>query len=447
MVIKKTKQLINQYPSHTVFVSLIVMIMIGTCILALPACRKTSMSIIDLFFIATSLITVTGLTPVCLNDFTAVGQMVMLCLMQIGGLGLMTMSLMIMALFIDFGLYTQILAREILSIQSFKDSRRILFFILKFTFACECLGAIATFLTIHHDYSWQRALFLSIFHAVSSFCNVGISLFSHQATFYQTNPTMLCITSVLILLGSLGFVTWHEFFNILQRWKKTDHHKVSWHTQLVLKIFFITSLIGTVLFWLLERQNTMHHLTYIQSFFNLLLISMSTKSAGYICFDISMLEPATMLLLAIIALLGTAPSSTGGGIKTSAFAIFLAIIKATIKGRSHAEIQGRHIAKDQVYKAMAIISLSCSWIIIVTFCLLITEKSHPFLDIIFETVSAFSNNGISTGLTSKLTFSGKLFMIATMIVGRIGALTLIIGMKRQSDILDFSYPEERIILG
>ncbi len=448
MIIKKTKQFIKEYPSHTVFLSLFVMICCGALMLALPICRHETMQFIDLFFIATSLVTVTGLTTVPFQDFTTTGQLIMLILMQIGGLGLMTMSLFIMSLFVDFGLYTQVLASEILAIQSFKDTKRILIFIIKLTFACELLGAIATFFAIKNDYSLHKAIFFSVFHSVASFCNVGISLLKNGTLSYNTNILMLITTTLLILFGSLGFVTWHEFSKLIRFWNHKDHHhKISWHTHLVLKTFFLTCAITSVLFWLLERNNTLVDMTPLQAFLNVILIGVSTKSAGYLPVAIYFVQPATILLLMLTAFIGSAPSSTGGGIKTSAFAIFLAVIRATIRGRSHAEIHGRRIARDQVYKAMAIIALACSWILFITFCLLITEHSYSFLDILFETVSAFSNNGMSLGLTTLLTFSGKIFIIATMIVGRIGALALIIGMRKSSDTADFSYPEERVILG
>lgn len=447
MVIKKIKQFIRENPSYTIFLSLFAMICFGTFILALPHCRHISIKLIDLFFIATSLLTVTGLTTIPFHNFTTIGQFVMLILMQIGGLGLMTMSLFIMSFFIDFGLYTQVLASEILSIQSFKDTKRILFFIIKLTLICELLGAIATFFVIKNDYSFHKAIFLSIFHSVASFCNVGIELFKNGTLAYNTNFLMLMTTTLLMLFGSLGFVTWHEFSKLIKNWHNDDHHKISWHTHLVLKIFFMTWTVTSILFWLLERNGALSDMTPLQTFLNVLLIGVSTKSAGYLSVGINFVQPATILLLAVTAFVGSAPSSTGGGIKTSAFAIFLAVIRATIRGRSHAEIHGRRIAKDQVYKAMAIIALACSWILIITFCLLITEQNYGFIDVLFETISAFSNNGLSLGLTPLLTFTGKLFIITTMIVGRIGALVLIIGMRKTSDSADFSYPEERVILG
>ena len=447
MVVKKTKRFIKEYPSHTVILSLVLTIIAGALCLALPICQQTATGIIDILFIATSLTTVTGLKTVPFHNFTDIGQCVMLILMQIGGLGLMTMSLFIMSLFVDFGLYTQILATEILSIQSFKDTKRILIFVISFTFICELLGAIAIFFVIKNDYSLDKALFLSVFHSVASFCNVGITLFKDDTLAYNTNTLMLVTTTLLMLLGSIGFVIWHEFFNISKKWYHHQKHKVSWHTRLVLKLFFITTCISSLLFWLLEREHSLQAMTHLQTFLNVILIGISTKSAGYLTISIDTVAPATILLLAMTAFLGAAPSSTGGGIKTSAFAIFLSVIRAIINGRMHAEIHARRIAQDQVYKAMAIISLACCWIIIVTFCLLITEETYGFMDVLFEAISAFSNNGMSLGMTQWLSIYGKILIMLTMIVGRIGALALIIGMRRSSDLIEFSYPEERVILG
>src|SRR3989339_1970 len=335
MIIKTINNFIKEHPSLTIFLSFVCMIFVGTLILSLPACQHASIKLIDLFFIATSLLTVTGLTPVSFHDFTNIGQFVMLIMMQIGGLGLMTMSLFIMSLFIDFGLYTQILASEILSIQSFKDTKRILIFIIKLTLICELVGAIAIFFVLENDYSLSQAIFLSIFHSVSSFCNVGISLFKNDTLAYNTNSLMLITTTILILLGSLGFVTWHEFSQIIKNWNNKDsYHKISWHTHLVLKTFFITAAVTSILFWLLERQNTLHELTPLQTFLNVIFVGISAKSCGYLSIAINLAQPATILLLAMTTFIGSAPSSTGGGIKTSAFAIFLSIMRATINGRS-----------------------------------------------------------------------------------------------------------------
>jgi len=447
MVLKKAKYFIKEYPSYTILVFLVATIIFGAMALALPICHNGSMSLLDILFTSASLTTVTGLEVVSFQNFTWVGKCIMLFLMQIGGLGLMTMTLGVISIFVDFGLYTQVLASEILSIQGLKDTKRILLFIIKLTLACELLGACAIFFAIHNNYSIKKALFLSFYHAVSSFCNVGTSLFTHGSLSYSSNIMMQITTTLLIFIGSLGFITWYEFSKIIKKWKQSNSHKVSWHTHLVLKTFFLTYIISSILFWLLERNNTLADMTPLQTFLNVILLGVSSKSTGDLPVAVNLMQPATILLLAVVAFIGSAPSSTGGGIKTSAFAIFLSVIRATVYGRSHAEIHGRRIERDQVYKAMAIIALAGSWILITLFCLLITEQNFDFIDVFLETISALSNNGLSTGITPQLSIAGKIFIIITMIAGRIGTLLLIIGMRRASDAPEILYPEERVILG
>lgn len=445
MIIKRGKHIIKTYPSHTVLFSLIGATILGACILALPISRTISIPFIDLLFTSASLTTVTGLLTISLENFTFFGQCIILCLMQIGGLGLMAMSLFFMSLFIDLGLYTQILASEILAIQSFKDTRRILLFMISLTAFCEITGAVVTFFAIRQDYSLGKAIFLSVFHSVSAFCSAGISLFKEGMITYNDNIPLLTVTTLMIFIGGLGFVTWHEFLQKMLHPKQTKY-RISWHTKLVLKIFIITGIVATILFWIIERTHALHAMSPLQALLNVIFIGVSTKSAGFLTVGINQIQLASILLFSITSFIGSAPASTGSGIKTSSFAIFLAVIRAAISGRPHAEIHGRRIARDQVYKAMAIISLGSSWILFTTFCLLITEKNWRFIDILFESVSAFSNSGMSTGITPWLTITGKLLIILSMLIGRIGALALIIGMRKPADLADFSYPEEKVIL-
>jgi trk system potassium uptake protein TrkH len=149
----------------------------------------------------------------------------------------------------------------------------------------------------------------------------------------------------------------------------------------------------------------------------------------------------------LYAFIGSSPGSTGSGIKTTTFAIFVGTVKAAVVGKTSVELQGRRIAQDQVFKALAITVLSLSWIIVATFCLLITEKGWEFLDILFEVVSAFATIGLSMGLTPYLSVTGKLFIIITMIIGRIGPLTMVLALRKKMDKAEYMYPEERIMLG
>jgi len=445
MLATKGKYFLKYYPQHMILLSLLTATCIGTLILALPVCRQTSMSIIDLFFTATSLTTVTGFLTVPIEQFTCIGHMVMLCLMQLGGLGVMTLSLCFMYMFSNLGIYTQVIASETLSLRSFKDTKQTLLFIIKFTAISEALGTLIILPIMLQQYTFKKALFYSLFHAVSSFCNAGFSLFPDQFSEFSDHPVILYTTMILLIIGGLGFVTWHELIHKYD--SSIGMRSISWHTKLVLRMYLSTSLIFAVLFWILERNHTLAHMPFLQKISVVLFSSVAMKSTGFTVIAYTTVQLATLVLSMITMFIGSAPLSTGSGIKTSVFAIYLAVIKAAIQGKRNAMLFERHIIDDQVYKAMAIIALSLSWIVLITFCLLITELRWDFLDILFGTISAFTNNGTTIAPINDVTTLGKCFMIISMIVGRIGALAIILSIRRIGDLRDISYPKEHVILG
>lgn len=446
MITQHGKKFIKYYPQHMILLSLFGATIAGALLLALPISRIKDVGFIDLLFTSASLTTVTGILTVPLDHFSDIGHIIMLVLIQLGGLGLMTLSLVFMYMFTNLGLYTQAIASEVLSIRSFKDTKKILFFMIKLTFFVETLGACIIFPTLYQGYSLKRAIFLAIFHSVSSFCNAGVSLFpNNNMTIYANFPIMIITTSILMSIGGLGFVTWHE---VIAKFKsKNHHHGLSWHTKLVFKIYGTTTLISGILFWMLERNNTLANMPLFKKLYIILFTAISMKSTGFEMFSFQSLHLATIVVFMVIMFIGSAPLSTGSGIKTSVFAIYIAVIRAAITGRRHAALFGRHIIDEQVYKAMAIITLSISWILIATFCILITEPGVRFIDVLFETVSAFTNHGLSTNTSILFSFLGKIFLINTMIIGRVGALAVVTSMKRPTDIHELSFPKERIILG
>lgn len=446
MIATHGKYFLKYYPQHMILLSLLSSTCIGTLLLALPVCRLESIPFMDLFFTAASLTTVTGLMTVPIENFSHVGHIVMLFLMQLGGLGLMTLSLSFIYMFSNLGIYTQVIASEILSIRSFKDTKQTLFFIVKLTAITELLGALIIFPTMYETYPLKRAMFLSIFHSVSSFCNAGFSLFPDKMMEYNHNPLIVITTMILMIIGGLGFVTWHEISN--KFFSSTNSQRfISWHTKLVLRMYLFTSIISAILFWMLERNHTLANMPWMQKLYVVLFTSIAMKSTGFVLISFVSIHMATLLLSMITMFIGSAPLSTGSGIKTSVFAIYLAIIKTAIQGKRHAMLYERHIVDDQVYKAMAIIALSLSWIVLITFCLLITQSNWEFIDILFSAFSAFSNNGITIKDMAELTALGKCFMIISMLVGRIGALAIILSIKKVSELRDISYPKEHVILG
>lgn len=433
-------------PARSILASILIAIGIGTLLLKLPFCHA-GISWINALFTATSCLCICGLSTVPFASFTSIGQCVLLMLIQIGGLGLVTLTFFLMSIFVNFGFTTQVIAGQLMELESWKDIKKFIFFIIGFTLCIELLGAVGTFMSIYGDYSLPRSLFLSLFHAVSTFCDAGISLFPHGMITYKTHYIMLLFDSCIMIIAGLGFITWYEFFKygVLDGRKKRFH--CSLQTKIVLYMTAFLILGAFLLFWMLERHNTLAHMSPTLALINAFFNGIAIRGTGFSTVLIDQVQLPTLLLIMITSFIGSAPGSTGSGIKITTFAVFAAVILAAIAGRTNVSILGRSIAKDQMYKSIAIFALSLFWVTVSTFFLLIIEEGWSFVDILFESVSAFATLGLSTGVTPDLSTLGKLFIISNMIVGRIGALGFILALCKRHEIPEFSYPEERIIVG
>jgi trk system potassium uptake protein TrkH len=260
---------------------------------------------------------------------------------------------------------------------------------------------------------------------------------------FQKHPLFLLVTTALMFSGGMGFITWREIVYYIRSLRDKRKHHFSLHSKIVFSVAGIILVTGTLIYWFLERNNTLTMLStpyaLLNSFFNVA----SMRSTGFTTVIPTELNLATLLLIMLICFIGAAPGSTGSGIKTTCFAIFLAMIRAATQGRTSVELKGRRIPRDQVYKAL---SISIGWILLATFILLITEKGGDFLDILFEVISAFATLGLSLGITPFLSQTGKIVIIITMIIGRIGSMTVILALRRQKEPHEYEYPEERVLL-
>lgn len=445
----QTKKPLRLSPGRMVFLSLFVTIIIGTFLLALPWSRTQPIPLLDLFFTATSATCVTGLFTIPLEAFTPFGYAILLLLIQIGGLGLITMSLFLMSLFMDLGLATQLMAGQLFEIDTWKNIKKILIFIIALTLVTELAGTIALFVVLAHKLPVASAFFTALFHSVSSFCNAGIII--HPEIIHPLLKTGygMTVTGLLILIGGLGFLAWTEIFRAIKARISHERIHLSLYTKIILYGTAALITTTTILFWILEHENLLAHMSTPAAIGTSFFHAISMRSTGFLPFGAITLHIATLFLIMIISFIGSSPGSTGSGIKITTFAIFLATIKAAISGRSSVEIKERKVPTDLVYKAIAIISLSAGWIVLTTFCLLITESQWSLGELLFEAMSAFNTIGIEIGITATLSAVGKIFIIASMIVGRIGSFTLLIALKikKKTEAAEFSYPEERVMLG
>lgn len=437
-------------PARIIIMALCAAVVVATALLALSGTHTGTIPLIDLVFTATSSLCLTGLFTVPLSEFTFFGHCIILTLIQIGGLGLITMTLFFMYLFMDVGLGTSIMASQLLEIDSWKNIRSILLFIITFTFIVEGIGALCLLAFFIQDFPFWTALFYAIFHSVSAFCNAGIWLFApDMLAKYVTHSGVLSIMMLLIFLGDLGFITIYESMRYFQVRILNKRRHLSLHSKIILLSALFLLVTSSILFWILERDGSLAGLSDKMVIVTTLFNVISFRSAGFLITPASNFCLATLLIIMALGFIGSAPASTGGGIKITTFTAFLATIKSAICNRTSVEIGGRQIPKDQINKAVAIVAISIGWILMTVFFLTITETGKSLSDILFETVMAFSNVGIDIGITKTLSVIGKLFIIISMIIGRIGSLTLILAItfNRYKRTVEFSYPEERIMLG
>ncbi len=438
-------------PAQIVILSFVAIILVGTLLLVLPisAADGKSISLIDAFFTATSATCVTGLSTLSLSEnFSFMGQVVVLILIQIGGLGYMTLySSMTILLGKSLNVRDQVMMQDLLDISSLEDLLQMIMNIIRYTLIIELIGAIILTIGFNlHGYEFGEALYYGVFHSVSAFCNAGFALFDNSLENFALDPIIHGTISSLVFLGGLGFIVLKELEYLFLKGGKiinlTIHTKIVLTTNIAL-VFFVAFYIFFGEF--LNGLNTYGLIEKIQiSVFQ----SITTRTAGFNTIALSNLHPHTIYLICLVMFIGASPGSTGGGIKTTTFAILFQSVKATLRGRDRVEFFDRTIPNVLVVRAIAIIVIS---LIMVSFFILLMmriEPEHDFLSLFFEVVSAFSTVGLSLGITPYLSIAGKLILSVLMVVGRVGPLTLALAIgKNREQVGNLKYPEGRIMIG
>lgn len=394
-------------------------------------------------FTATSAVCVTGLVVVDTGTFwSPFGQAVILTLIQLGGLGVMT-SATIFSILLgrQIGLKERILIRESLSQVNVAGVVRLVRYILIYTLAVEGFFALVLALRLACDYHWPLNLWYGLFHAVSAFNNAGFDLFGHfrSLTGYVSDPVLNFGIALPIIIGGLGFSVITELIT-QRRWRR-----FSLHTKLVLLTTAILLTVGTLLFLVFEFGHALAPFSWpvklMASFFQ----AVTPRTAGYNTVDIGGLEPVTQLWLCFLMFIGASPGSTGGGIKTTTFILLVLTLWCLVTGREATEVFGRRVPPSQILRAVGICLLAFGWLGSVLLVLVAVEDKD-FLQLCFEAVSAFGTVGLSTGITPALTPIGKIAIILTMFVGRLGPLTVAFALTHQRRVT-FRYPEEKIMIG
>ena len=437
----------NLPSAQIVMLSFLLVILVGTGFLLLPkAIAGEKISFIDSLFTATSATCVTGLIVVDTGSFfSQFGQIVILILIQIGGLGLMT-TVAFFSLILGRGMSVRenILMTDVLSSKTLSRTSHLIISILTLTFVFEAIGVLAFY------FSWSGVdglehgsnLYYSIFHSISAFCNAGFALFRNSFEGYKSSLGHNITLTSLIIIGGLGFTV---IMN-LSRFVVFKRERLSLQTRLVLIVTATLLVLGSVLVLITEWNYSLKDLPFATKFLTAYFQSVTTRTAGFNTIKIGHLTSACYFLMMILMFIGASPGSTGGGIKTSTFGIFLGSIWAMLKGRGSVEMFRRNIPSDVVNKALSVIILAFMLLAIFGFILLLTQEGDP-VHILFELVSAFGTVGLSAGITSQLTTLGKIVIILTMFIGRIGPLTLALAIGQRRESIAYEYPDGTVMIG
>lgn len=443
------KKKITLSPARVLVGGFLGLILIGTILLSLPqASVEGRLPVFDALFTATSAVCVTGLVVVDTGThFTRFGQVVIMILIQAGGLGFMTMAtLFFLILGKKITLKERLVMQEALNQFSLEGLVRLTKTILVFTLVIEGLAALILGLRFSIDMGFRTGMYMGVFHSISAFCNAGFDLMGSvggaSMTAYWNDPLVNFVIIGLFVFGGLGFTVLVDIYN------RRPIKKMALHSKFVLLITAILLVVGFLGVFILEYNNpeTIGELSFIEKILPSLFTGATTRTAGFNSIDTGALNPATLFFMLVLMFVGASPASTGGGIKTTTFGVLLVSVAAMIKGKEEVNIFSRRLPMNIILKALAIIVIGLIVIGVATIILAQTEQ-QDFLQVVFEVVSAFGTVGLSTGITSELSVVGRGIIIVIMFMGRVGPLTMALAFGQRLRPSKIRHPEEKVLVG
>lgn len=425
----------------------LVLILICTLLLSLPFSKRKgeSVSFLDTLFISTSAVCVTGLTPLDVGKvLTPFGQGILLVFIQLGGLSLASFFIFFSYITTHrLNLFQRKLILSTYSAALKEDFKPLIFTIVLVSFFIEFIGSFLFFTQFIKKHTILEAIFYSIFHSVSAFCNAGFSLYSENLAFWKDNPLVVFTASFLIFFGGIGFLVISEIYL-----KFKTKEKISLHSLIVLKATIILIIIAMVLFFLFEWNGVLKGMSFFEKFYISFFHSITPRTCGFNLVAMDLLKPQTLFLTMFLMFIGTAPGSTGGGIKVTTFTASFLKILSKIRGENQCRIKNRAISSKSIEMSFYLIFFSlllCSFVFIL---ILISEgKGNPFDFLLFETLSAFGTVGLSCGITSHLLPLSKFFLIFLMFSGRIGGLVFLSIIQEGKKPTGVVYTEENLLVG
>jgi trk system potassium uptake protein len=415
-------------PANAIFLSFALVILTGAAVLMLPFTSRISdpTRFIDALFTSTTATCVTGLVIAdTATKWSTSGQIVILLLIQIGGLGLITLATFFSSLVgKKVGIKGRIAAQEQISLLTFSGILSLIKKIIAVTLIAEVAGALLLSLRFVPEFG-IRGLYMGIFHSISAFCNAGLDIMGGYRSLmaYNNDPLVLLTVAGLIIFGGIGFMVWQDIYN-------NRHFKnLLLHTKMVLTVTFILLISGTVFFLLSENSNplTIGLFSFPQKLLNSFFMAVTPRTAGFNSISLGDMSDISKIFTCFLMFVGAAPGSTGGGVKVTTLGVLIAVMISQIKGRQETLVYGKKIPQPVIMKALTIVGLSLMWVITVT-AVMSGIEGGKFIDILYEVTSAFGTVGLSTGMTPGLSDISKLLLIITMFLGRIGPLTFVIVM-------------------
>ena len=419
-------------------------------LLRIPAVYQVGkeVSFVDSLFVAVSAVSVTGLTVFDINEtLTPFGIIVLLVILQLGAIGIMSLGTF---LWLITGKKIGMRERQLIMIDhnqySISGVVQLLKEIVKILFIIEAVGALI--LSIHfHQYfeSWGKAIEHGVFASISATTNGGFDITGESLQPFHADYFVQFITMILIMLGAIGFPVLIEIKNFLLR--KNPSFRFSLFTKITTTTYGILMVVGTIVILLIESFQSFRGMPWHEKLFTAMFHSVSARSGGLTTFDVSSFNEATDIFLSFLMFIGSSPSSVGGGIRTTTFALAILFLLNFANGRTEIQLFGREIYLIDIFRSYVVIILAFFMVMIATMLLLITEPYATTTEIIFEITSAFGTSGMSLGITGDLSTEGKFVVMALMFIGRVGLISFLYTLGGKADKSPYRYPKERVIIG
>lgn len=454
-------------PALSFILSFLLLALIGAGLLMLPRATVHGISFVDALFTSVSAVCVTGLSTVDVAvEFTRLGKIILLILIQLGGLGMLSFTSFFGYLYQGgFSIENQLFLKDIATSDRIGDVFRTLMKIILITLAIELIGAVFIYFMLENNAffvtSGQRFRF-AIFHSISAFCNAGFSIVPNGLLndFLRQDLGFQWVLIVLIVLGGIGFSIIDDVYLFLKhylrqlyywvRYKEKMHHLsrlLSINTRLVLVLTTVLIFFGALSFWWSEASGVLlQHPSFVDKITTSIFAAVTPRTAGFASFDLEEISPATVLIFLLLMWIGASPGSTGGGIKTTTFAVALLNVFSLARGKEHVEVLRRRIPTESVRRAFAIMTLSLLFIGPAILIITVLEPDKPLIGVAFECFSAFSTAGLSLNLTPLFGDATKIVLIVLMFIGRIGTFTLFVAFVQRTKARNYQYPNENVFI-